>query len=397
MTNTSKRETTRPGSRTAIVLSGGGARGAYQVGVLRGLADLGLLDRGRIGLDVMVGSSAGAINSGMLAAHADDLVAGVDALEEIWANLEANQVFRTDVRSLGGIGVRWAWDLTFGGALGGVTPKALLDTTPLHGLLEARVPWGRLDEAVHSGALYALAISATDLYSGDGTIFLHAAPDAPSWKRRRWRIDRTEIRSHHLLASSAIPIFFPSVEIAGRHFGDGSVRNTTPLSPAINLGADRIIAVSVREPGLVEKETANRPAPTIAQIAGVLLDAVMLDAIEVDVEHSSRVNHSVVACRTGMVENPFRQVDVLWLRPSQNLTAIAADLAHRIPAVVRYLMRGLGSEESITELSSYLLFDTAFCGRLIDIGRSDVEAAREEIEAFFAPNAKVAPARGGAG
>jgi NTE family protein len=365
--------------------------------VLRGLANLGLLDPGRIGLDVMVGSSAGAINSGMLAAHADDLVAGVRALEDIWANLEASQVFRTDVRSLGGIGARWAWDLTFGGAFGGVTPKALLDTAPLRQLLEARVPWDRLDEVVRSGSLYALAISATDLYSGDGTIFLHAAPDAPSWTRRRWRIDRTEMRAHHLLASSAIPIFFPSVEIGGRHFGDGSVRNTTPLSPAINLGADRIIAVSVREPGPVEQETANRAAPTIAQIAGVLLDAVMLDAIEVDVEHSSRVNHSVVSCRTGIVDNPFREVEVLWLRPSQNLTAIAADLAHRIPAVVRYLMRGLGSEESVTELSSYLLFDTAFCERLIDIGRADVEAAKDEIEAFFAPNATAEPVQGSTG
>lgn len=375
--------TSRETGRTALVLSGGGARGAYQVGVLRGLADLGLLDHNRIGLDVMVGSSAGAINAGMLAAHADDLPAGVAALEAIWSHLQAKQVFRTDVRTLGGIGVKWAWDLTFGGAIGGVTPKSLLDTAPLHDLLRERVPWERLDAMVRNGSLYALAIAATDLYSGDGTIFLHASPDAPAWHRRRWRIDRTPMRAHHLLASSAIPIFFPSVEIGGRHFGDGSVRNTTPLSPAINLGADRIIAVSVREPGPAAQDVADRPAPTIAQIAGILLDAVMLDAIEVDVEHSARVNHSVMSCRTGNVENPFREVEVLWLRPSQNLTAIAADLAHRIPAIVRYLMRGLGSEESITELSSYLLFDAAFCQRLIDIGRDDVAAAADEILAFF--------------
>lgn len=381
-------------ARTALVLSGGGARGAYQVGVLRGLADLGLLDRGRLGLDVLVGSSAGAINSGMLAAHADDFPAGVAALEAIWANLEAKQVFRTDVRTLSGIGVKWAWDLTFGGALGGVTPKALLDTAPLRALLEERVPWQRLDEAVRSGALHALAITATDLYSGDGTIFLHAAADAANWERRRWRIDRTAMRAEHLLASSAIPIFFPSVEIGGRHFGDGSVRNTTPLSPAINLGAERIIAVSVREPAPAAQQTMNRPAPTIAQIAGVLLDAVMLDAIEVDVEHSARVNHSVIACSTAGPGSPFRKVEVLWLRPSQNLTAIAADLAHRIPAIVRYLMRGLGSEESITELSSYLLFDTAFCERLIEIGRADVADARDDILAFLARDVEASAAAG---
>ena len=144
----------------------------------------------------------------------------------------------------------------------------------------------------------------------------------------------------------------------------------------------------MREPGKPETTPEPRDAPTIAQIAGVLLDAVMLDAIEVDVEHSGRVNRSVVACRTGDAANPFRRVEVLWLRPSSNLTEIAADLAHRIPAVVRYLMRGLGSEAAITELSSYLLFDAAFCERLIGIGRADVAAASDEIAAFLGDDAQ---------
>jgi len=353
---------------------------------MRGLLDLGMLDRAVAGFDTYVGSSAGSINSTVLAAHADEPAVGVAALEGIWGNLQANQVFRTDVRSLSGIGVKWAWDLTFGGAIGGVTPKSLLDTTPLRELLEERVPWDRLDAQVESGAVHALAIAATDLYTADGTTFLHGSAATKLWHRRRWRIEPTHIRAPHVLASSAIPIFFPSVEIAGRHYGDGSVRNTAPLSPAINLGAERIVAVSVREPGRTGAVALPTEAPTIAQIAGVLLDAVMLDAIEVDVEHSARVNSSVVACQTGDPSNPFRRVDVLWLRPSTNLTAIAADLAHRIPAVVRYMMRGLGSAESITELSSYLLFDAAFCQRLIDLGRADVEASRVEIESFFAPN-----------
>jgi len=373
---------TKVNRRTALVLSGGGARGAYQVGVLRGLVDLGVLDVASSGLDVFVGSSAGAINSTMLAAHADDPAAGVAALEEIWSNLQAKQVFRTDVRTLSGIGVKWAWDLTFGGALGGVTPKALLDTSPLRELLESQLPWEKLDAQVESGALHALALAATDLYSADGAIFLHGSSAIESWKRRRWRIERTRIRAEHVLASSAIPIFFPSVPIAERHYGDGSVRNTAPLSPAINLGAERILAISVREPGSPATPSPSE-APTIAQIAGVLLDAVMLDAIEVDVEHSTRVNNSIVACATGDPSNPFRHIDVLWIRPSVNLSAIAAGLAHRIPAVVRYLLRGLGSDDSITELSSYLLFDGAFCSELIAIGRADALASRPEIEAFF--------------
>lgn len=375
--------TTAKRSSTALVLCGGGARGAYQVGVLRGLYELGVLDPSVGRVDTFVGSSAGAINAGMLAAYAGDLGAGLAGLERVWGNLEAKDVFRTDVRSIGGIGVRWAWDLTFGGALGGGTPKSLLDTAPLRQLLEREVPLHRLDGEVRSGALRALAITATDLQTADGTVFLHGAADLPRWTRRRWRIEPTQMRAEHLLASSAIPIFFPTVEIDGRHFGDGSIRNTRPLSPAINLGVDKIIAVSVREPSGVRAEFGGGQAPSIAQIAGVLLDAVMLDAIEVDVEHSERVNRSVMAC-PGEHGEGFRMVDVLWLRPSRDLTAIAAELAHQIPAVVRYVMRGLGSEEAITELTSYLLFDASFCGRLIEIGREDALAARAEVEAFFA-------------
>lgn len=378
---TGEAPTGRP-PRTALVLSGGGARGAYQVGVLRGLADLGLLDPAVSGLDVFVGSSAGAINTSVVAAYADAPTDGVALLEEIWRGLEPRQVFRTDVRSLSGIGVKWAWDLTFGGAIGGVTPKFLLDTAPLRELLGARIPWDRLDAQVASGALYALALIATDLHSADGMVFLHGAPEIKAWTRRRWRIERTKMRADHLLASSAIPIFFPSVEIGGRHYGDGSVRNTTPLSPAINIGAQRIIAISVREPQRSAPLREPLTAPTIAQIAGVLLDAVMLDAIEVDVEHSQRVNRSVIGCGSNATEDPLRHVEVLWLRPSLDFISLATELGHRIPAAVRYLMRGLGSEEAITELSSYLLFDGVFCGRLLEAGRADVEAARAEIEAF---------------
>lgn len=377
-----KRATRRTGN-TGVVLSGGGARGAYQVGVIEGLIELGHLETDATRPDVYVGSSAGAINVGMLAAHANAPSEAVAALRRVWGGIEAKQVFRTDVRSLSGIGVKWAWDLTFGGAVGGVTPKSLLDTAPLRELLSASIPFEKIEAQVAGGNLHAVAIMATDLLSADGHVFLHGHPDIQLWERRRWVIERTRIGVEHLLASSAIPVFFPSVEVGDRHFGDGSVRNTAPLSPAINLGAERIIAVSVRGPGRARRPDENE-APTIAQIAGVLLDAVMLDAIEVDVEHSGRVNRSVVAYPTGDPGAPFRHVDVLWLRPSVDFTPIAAELAHRIPAIVRYLMRGLGSEAATSELMSYLLFDEEFCTRLMDLGRQDALAAREEIDAFFA-------------
>jgi NTE family protein len=369
--------------RTALVLSGGGARGAYQVGVLRGLVEQGFLPRESSGLDVVVGSSAGAINAASLVAHADDLDAGLARLERVWNEILPQHVFRTDIASLGRIGVRWAWDLSFGGMLRNVRPKSLLDTSPLRALLAERIPFARIDANVAAGTVRALALVATDLHTSNGVVFLHARDDVPTWSRRRWRIERTSIRVEHLLASSAIPIFFPSVAIGGRHFGDGSIRNTTPLSPAINLGAERIVAIGVSGPLPRESERGPRRPPTIAQIAGVLLDAVMLDAIEVDVEHSERVNTSVVHCPTGDPTRPFRHVDVLWIRPSRQVRQLAAEFAHRIPPVVRYLLRGLGSDAAVTELASYLLFDSEFCGRLVALGKRDVRLERDRIAQFW--------------
>lgn len=372
--------------RTALVLSGGGARAAYQVGVLRGLADLGVFSHDRSPVDIIVGASAGAINAASLAAHADDVVAGIASLEAVWGGLQPRQVFRTDIRSLGSIGMRWVRDLSFGGALHHVTPKSLLDTAPLWTLLAKHLPLARIDDNVAAGALRALAVSATDLYTSTGIVFLDGRSDLPLWQRGRWLVERARIGVPHLVASSAIPIFFPSVEIDGRHLGDGCIRNTAPLSPAINLGADRIIAVGVREAGRAPERpgTIGRPPPTVAQIAGVLLDAVMLDAIEVDIEHSERVNASVLRCGTSDGHNPFRWIDVLWVSPSRPFGAIAAELSDHIPRIVRYLLRGLGSDEAATELASYLLFDGTFCRRLMALGRADIERRQDEVRRFFA-------------
>jgi NTE family protein len=367
---------------TALVLSGGGARGAYQVGVLRGLAELGVLSPVGSSFDVLVGSSAGALNATALAASADAFADGLARLEGVWRAIRPVDVFRTDVASLGRIGARWAWDLSFGGVTGRVRAISLLDTSPLRSLLAEQVAFARIRANVTSGTLRALAVIATELHTANGVVFLAAPPDTPLWQRRRWRIERTRIGVEHLMASAAIPIFFPPVRIGGAWFGDGSVRNTAPLSAAINLGAERIVAIGVSGPSPRERRRPRRP-PTIAQIAGVLLDAVMLDAIEVDVDHSERVNTSLLYCRNGGGQ-PFRPIDVLWLRPSRRIRELVAQFAHRVPRILRYLMHGLGSDEAVTELTSYLLFDSEFCGRLIDLGRTDTLAEAARIERFFA-------------
>jgi NTE family protein len=265
-----------------------------------------------------------------------------------------------------------------------VAPKSLLASAPLRDTLRVHIAFRRIGRNVKNGYLYALAITATDLYTADGVVFLDANPDVPLWQRGRFSVERTRIGVEHVMASSAIPVFFPSVYIEGRHLGDGSVRNTAPLSPAISMGADRIVAVGVRQPGTETGKQRHTKPPSIAQVAGALLDAVMLDAIGVDVEHSERVNASVMAGPSKGADQPFRKIDVLWLSPTRHFHDIAAEFSDRIPTSLRYLMRGLGSDEETTELASYLLFDGAFCRRLIEIGQADVEARADEVRAFYA-------------
>lgn len=375
------------GGEGALVMSGGGARGAYQAGVLSGIADLGLLpEDSPLPFGLLVGSSAGAINAAGLAAFADQPCEGIERLVDAWRSIESQQVFRSDLRSLGGIGVRWARDLSLGGLTGHVSPKALLDTEPLRETLEGWIPFGQIEKHLASGALRALVLAATNLYTATGVFFVDSASDLPLWKQTRRITERAQVSADHVLASSAIPLLFPPVPIGGRWFGDGSIRNTAPISPAIHLGAQRVMAISVREqrpdvdPG---RHRAGRAAPSIAEIAGALLDAVMLDAIEIDVEHSGRVNANVARYPRPVPGEPFRFVDVLAIHPSEDIGALAAELASRVPRIVRYLLRGLGSDEAITELSSYLLFDPLFCGRLVELGREDAKASRDEIVRFF--------------
>lgn len=376
---------TADAARTALVLSGGGARGAYQAGALQGLVEIGALAPTQTNVGLYVGSSAGAINVGLLGATADRCAEGVAQLVSLWRGLTAEKVFRTDVASLGSIGLRWIRDLTFGGMIGRVTGKALLDTSPLRTLIANEFQGGRIAANVAAGLVRGVAVAATDLYSGCGVLFVEGAPDLKLWTRTHWSIERAALEVEHFMASSAIPIFFPSVELGTRHFGDGCIRNTAPLAPAIQLGADRIIAIGVRgEPTGSVDDGRRRPIPTLAQVAGVLLDAVLIDAIEADIEHSTRVNTSVLRWGGGEGLDDFREIDVLWLRPSTSIGAIAGELADHIPAIVRYLLRGLGSDEATRDLASYLLFDETFCGRLVELGRSDVLAVRGDIERFFA-------------
>ena len=362
---------------TALVLSGGGARGAYQAGVLLGLRQLGIVSEDRQPFDIFVGTSAGSLNCTLMAAYTHRPLQGLAEMENVWSRLQASQVFRTSPLALLRNVASWIRDLSLGGLLGHVTPKFLLDTAPFSRLL-MRLPWGRLAANLELNHYQALGVLATNYTTSNGVFFLQDHGVIPSWNKVRYRVERAMIGKEHVMASSAIPVVFPAIPIGNGYFGDGSLRNTAPLGPAIHLGADKIVAVGVREAGDSTPSPSPGVAPKLADVAGVLLDAVLLDSIEVDVQHCLRLNQ-MAAARQGN----FRPIEVLWLRPSRSLGHLALKMERRIPLAVRYLLRGLGDDQASAELASYLIFDGEYCRSLMMQGLQDVLERRQEVVSFF--------------
>jgi NTE family protein len=373
-----------------LVLSGGGARAAYQVGAVRAIRDI--CGPRSCPFNVYAGLSAGAINSATLASRADDFDAGVQMLTETWASLTPALVYRTEPRKFAGIGVRWFKDLTLGGAIGVGNVNYLLDTTPLRELLSQRLDLRAIPRHVESGALRGLALSATNYLTGTIVSFFDGQPEIKPWVRHDRIAFREPLTLDHVMASAAIPIFFPPVSINGRLFGDGGVRMTTPVSPAIHLGAEKIVAIGIRYARTTAQTLSlNREvcaeSVSIAQIGGVLMNALFLDSLDNDLERLQRINRTLGFIAADMrAKHPdmLRRIPALSLRPSRDLGRMAADEYRRFPAMLRYLLRGIGATgDAGWDLLSYLAFQPGYVGKLMELGYDDTLARRAEIEAFF--------------
>ena len=374
-----------------LVLTGGGARAAYQVGALQALAEIADFDR--TPFRVLTGVSAGAINAAYLAARADDFRAAAGALWDMWHALGAHEFYRSVARNPAGIGTRWIRDLTLGGVLGAGNINFLLDTSPLRAHLAARLDLGRVQEHVASGRLRGLAVSATSYLTGTAISFFEAAPDVREWTRSTRIGLRTALRLEHVLASAAIPVFFAPVQVDGVPFGDGCVRMTAPTSPAIHLGADRLIAIGIRyfrsgEQTLLMNQNLRAERVALADIAGVLLNAVFLDSLEADLELLERINQTVAfvpAADHPRMPQQLRPIPALALRPSQDLGRLAADQYDSFPRMLRYLLKGIGATGATGwDLLSYLAFEPGYIDRLLELGHRDTMARRAEIAAFLA-------------
>jgi len=368
-----------------LVLTGGGARAAYQVGALRALAEL--FGNGPLPFPVVCGVSAGAINGSSLAAEADDFPLAVKHLSDTWLSLTPEHVYRTDTLSLVSIGSGWFRGLTGGGTQAPRRYNHLLDTSPLRDLLGREIPFERIRENVEQGLLRGLGISATNYETGTSVTFFDGAPELKPWARSRRIGVKTEITLDQVMASAAIPIFFPPVQLGRSWYGDGGVRLTAPMSPALHLGADRVLTIGIRHPRTAQEtaelnEAAARDDLPLSQILGVLMNAVFLDSLEPDIERVERVTEMLDTIQRPP-DSHLRPVHILLLQPSQDLGALAADQAMRFPRTLRFLLKGLGvSQKGGADLLSYLAFEQQYIERLVTLGYDDTRARFEEIRAF---------------
>src|SRR5438552_1131310 len=374
-----------PRGDLAITLSGGGARAAYQVGVLRGLARH--LPRARP--VILTGESAGAINVAYLAAYPGALPEAIEDLASLWSQLTADQLFRVGPLSLACNVLRWGTRLISGGAAIAPKVRGLLDTAPLRALLERSLAPVNgeivgITEKLQTGLLKAVALTTIN-YSTGQTVTWVQGGQILDWERPLRRSVRTRLTVDHVLASAALPLMCPAVKLGNDWYGDGGVRLHTPFSPAIHLGARRILAVSTRyQP---THEEADRPAvhgyPSPGHVAGILLDAIFLDLIDYDAFVLERLN-ALLARLPRQEWGDLRPVDLLVLLPSQDLARLAADCESSLPRGLRFLTRGLGTHAtSRPALLSLFLFLPEYLRPLIRLGESDVEAHLREIAAFL--------------
>lgn len=371
---------TASGRNIGLVLPGGGARGAYQAGVLLAISEM--LPARACPFSIIMGTSVGSINAVALAAQVRNFKRGAARIARLWASLETAQIYRTDPYANLLSGARWLLSLTPLGALGLPHPPSILDNAPLRHLIDRRVDFARIDKNIRDGVLRAVGVTAASYSQGRAVTFVQGADEVGAWTRARRSGVPARLRPEHIMASVALPLVFPAQKVGDHYFGDGSLRIGAPLSPAIHCGAEKILVVGVQSPARLDTPVTAAPSP--GQLAGYLIDILFMDNTAADIELAERLDQAIdlipVEKRAGIA---LRDLDVHVIEPSQDLREIAKLHMHRMPWAVRLLLKRLGLWSADARLLSYLLFEGAYCKALVDLGYQDARAQQREVLRFL--------------
>ena len=369
--------------KTGLILTGGGARAAYQVGVMKAVAEL-LGQPRESPFAILCGTSAGAINAAALAIHADDFAESVRHLVGVWEGFRCHHVYRSDWPGIIRTGRRWLGNLML---INRTNPISLLDNAPLRALLARTMDFGRIQVNIDSGAVYAVSVTASGYTSGQSVTFYQGGSGLEDWERWQRVGASTTLSVDLLLASSAIPFIFPAVKFHREFFGDGSMRQIAPISPALHLGSDKVLVIGTGRQSHEPARVRSNLYPSLAQIAGHALNSIFLDSLAVDIERLQRINRTLQCVAPDKAKElglSLRPIDVFVLNPSQQIERIAARYVQHFPRAVRFLLRAVGAmNRNGSNLASYLLFEAPFTKALIHLGYEDTMARGDEMLAFL--------------
>lgn len=373
--------------KTALVLSGGGARGAYQAGVIQAICEICHREKIKNPFKIISGVSAGSINGAYLASHCYELDYAGESLVKLWKQIKTERVMKVGAFSVGRTGMKILKQFaSFGSSEDEDSLTGLMDTEPLYELLKSELRYQLIEQNLQRNVLDAFTVTATNYANSYATTFVQTLQELDGWDRVRREMQKAEINVDHIMASSAIPLLFPSHSIDGVYYGDGGIRNTSPLSPALKLGARQIIAVGVRMKD-VKKELSQiegGASPSIGHILSVMIHGLLMDAIDLNIERLDRVNEVAEAMNEKEIHGrAYHKINYLWISPSQYLGEIAGQCAQIAPKSLKFFLSGLGGEKEQADLLSYLLFESDYIDQLVQLGYEDAIAQKDEIKGLI--------------
>ena len=382
-------ETTKKKAKLALVLTGGGARAAYQVGVLKAIAEITPKTSSNP-FPIIIGTSAGAINTAALAIYGSHFKDAVLRLQKIWWNFHVHHVFRSDLIGIIKSGSGW-WLSVIMGGLGKHNPASFLDRAPLRKLLEKYLPCERIKTSIEAGVIESIGITASAYGAGRSVVFYHTSANVVPWVRSRRIGQCSEITLDHLMASSAIPFVFTAIRLDNDYYGDGTMRQIAPLSPAVHMGADKILVIGVTNRRPEISETNEEPDyPSLAKVGGHILNSIFIDSLETDLERLRRINrtiHRIPSQNLSQYDMGLRTVEVTVIDPSEDLQDISYKHIMALPRTIRFFLRGIGAlRNNSSSLLSYLLFEKAYCRELINLGYKDAMQRKDELLSFLEIN-----------